>query len=102
MKADVDLENKRPNLPRIVEYTLTCWQGGMDVRHALPKATFYRHRILILEETGYDISLEPQKKTIERINFDLDYLKSHEVNVIPSTLQGYLFKPGYCPRWAAH
>lgn len=102
MKADVDIENKRPNLPAIVEYTLTRWLGGMDVRHALPKSTFYRHRLLIQEETGLDISLEPQKKTIERVNFDLEYLKSHELKVIPSTLQGYLFQPGISPKWGAH
>ncbi|MFC1987296.1 phage/plasmid replication protein, II/X family [Chloroflexota bacterium] len=101
MKAEVDLENKKPNLPAIVEYTLTRWLGGMDVRHALPKTTFYRHRRLILEETGLDVSLEPQKKTIERVNFDLEYLKAHEVKEIPSVLQGYLFKPGTSPKWAA-
>jgi len=102
MKADVDLDNKRPNLPGIVEYTLTRWRNGVDVRHELPKTTFYRHRRFIMNETGLDISLEPQKKTLERINYDLEFLKAHELKVIPSVLQGYLFKAGDSPKWDAH
>lgn len=98
----IELEDDIPNLNGIVELTFTKWRSGKDVRFELNKRTFYRHRKLILEYTGFDISLEPQEKQLKRINYDIDYLKSHEVNTIPSSLQGYVFKPGDSPKWNAH
>jgi hypothetical protein len=93
MKANV--VDVRPNLKPAVENVLTLWLAGYDVRHQLPHNTFYRHRRLILDEVGVDISLSPdESKVIERAKFDLEYLKAHEVKNIPKHLQRWLFKPG--------
>lgn len=93
MKANV--VEIRPNLKPAVENVLTLWLAGYDVRHQLPRRTFYDHRRKILDEVGVDISLSPDdSKVIERAKFDLDYLKAHEVKNIPKHLQKWLFKPG--------
>ncbi|MFC2048044.1 phage/plasmid replication protein, II/X family [Chloroflexota bacterium] len=100
--AKIEVDEDMNNLNGIVGFTLAKWLNGKDVRFELNKRTFYRHRKIILEKTGVDISLEPQKKQFKRINYDIDYLKNHEVNEIPSVLQGYMFKPGTYPKWEAH
>ena len=93
MKANV--VDVRPNLKAAVENVLTLWLAGYDVRHQLPKATFYDYRRRILGEVGVDISLSPDdSKVIERAKFDLEYLKAHEVKAVPKHLQKWLFKPG--------
>lgn len=90
----VNVAEVRPNLKPAVENVLTLWLAGYDVRHQLPQNTFYRHRRIILDEVGVDISLEPKPgEIIERAKFDLDYLKAHEVKDIPKHLQKWLFKP---------
>ena len=99
MRADEDV--RRPNLKPAVENVLTLWLANVDVRTRLPKATFYRYRSLILEEVGVDISLprQTQDKPIDRVKFDLAYLKAHEVRDVPYHLQEYLFQPGPSPIW---
>lgn len=93
MKADPN--ERRPNLKPAVENVLTLWLAGVDVRHRLPKPTFYRYRRAILDEVGVDISLEPEPgRIMERAKFDLEYLKSHEVKDVPKHLQQWLFKTG--------
>jgi len=101
MKADG--EAGRANLRSAVANILTLWLAGYDVRSRLQKATFYRYRSLIREEVGVDISLPryTQDKPIDRVNFDLAYLKAHEVKHVPYHLEGYLFQPGPCPMWPA-
>jgi hypothetical protein len=91
MKKDV--QPNSPNLSPIVQYTLARWMAGEDVRHKLFKTTFYRHRQAILEELGLDISLNYEKKTAERICFDLEYLRAHEIKIPPIFFQAFLFKP---------
>jgi len=100
----MDVSSQRPNLKAAVENVLTLWLGGADMRSRLPQATFYRYRRIIMEEVGVDISLDrhTQDKAIERVKFDLDYLKAHEVKNVPKHLQGWLFKPKYGPAWPAH
>jgi len=93
MKADVS-ERSRPVLKSAVESILTLWLQGLDVRHRLPKPTFYRYRRIILGEVGVDISLAPDdSKVIERAKFDLEYLKLHEVVDVPEALKKWLFVP---------
>jgi hypothetical protein len=93
MKADP--AERRPALKPALESILTLWLAGVDVRHRLPRRTFYRYRSIILGEVGVDISLEPDStRIIERAKFDLDYLKAHEVKGVPKHLQRWLFKPG--------
>lgn len=83
------------NLKPAVENVLTLWLAGYDVKSHLPHNTFYRHRRVILEEVGVDISLSPfDGKVIEKAKFDLSFLKDHEVKEIPRHLQKWLFKPG--------
>jgi hypothetical protein len=85
----------RAKLKPGVENVLTLWLAGYDVRHQLPKATFYDYRRRILDEVGVDISLSPDdSKVIERAKFDLSYLKAHEVKDIPKHLQKWMFKAG--------
>jgi hypothetical protein len=97
MKKDVDL--KKPNLTLHHQFTLNRWMSGEDVRQSLSRPTFYRHRLVILAELGLDISLTYQKKTAEKIVFDLAYLRAHEVKIIPASMQGRLFKPESSPAW---
>jgi hypothetical protein len=97
MKTDVNPE--KPNLANIVQFTLSRWMSGEAVCHSLPKTTFYRHRRIILDELGLDISLSYEKKTASKIVFDLAYLKAHEIKVVPSLFQGKLFKPVASPEW---
>lgn len=93
MKANV--VELRANLKPAVENVLTLWLAGYDVRHQLPKATFYRYRRSIFDEVGVDISLDPDPgRVVERAKFDLSYLKLHEVKKVPKHLQQWLFKPG--------
>jgi Phage X family. len=86
-------------LPYPVQFTLSRWIGGEDVRHSMPRRTFYWHRRKILDELGLDISLRYEKEQAEAVVFDLDYLKEHEIKLLPSQLQGLLFKPEPSPRW---
>lgn len=102
MKANINPDGVHPDLPGIVQFTLTRWIAGEDVRHSLSKPTFYRHHRIILDQLGLDISLNYEKKTVERIVFDLDYLKAHEIKVVPSSFQGKLFKPEPSPVFPAH
>lgn len=91
-----------PLLPRGVRLTLREWVAGVDVRHTLPGRTFYRHRRLILDELGLDISLTYHKDTAEREVFDLAYLRAHEVGAIPDSMQGLLFKVDGGPVWPSN
>lgn len=102
VKADVGGLDMKTDLPMSVQFTLVRWVGGEDVRMSLPRSTFYWHRRKILDVLGLDISLKYEKKTVEAMTFDLDYLRSHEVKLIPAQLQALLFKPGDSPSWESH
>jgi hypothetical protein len=91
---------KTVKLSRSVQLTLSSWMYGVDVRYTLSRRTFYDHRRHILDQLGLDISLTYQKETAEREVFDLEYLKAHEIKVLPSSLQGFLFQPEDSPSWA--
>jgi hypothetical protein len=95
MKTE-QVPGRKPNLKPAVDLAFTVWLSGGDVFHRLPRRTFYRYRRIILDETGLDISNAPDEKQIERQNFDIDWLREHEVDNVPDYLQGYLFAPnGY-------
>jgi hypothetical protein len=89
-------------LPDSMQFTLSRWIAGEDVRHSLPERKFYRHRRRILDELGVDISLNYEKKQAEAVVFDLDYLRAHEIKLLPAQMQGLLFKPGKSPVWPAY
>ncbi len=93
MKAAVSGPKVKTDLPMAVQFTLSRWVGGEDVRHSLNDRMFYRHRRKILDELGVDISLRYEKKQAEAVVFDLAYLREHEIKLLPSQLQGLLFKP---------
>ena len=99
MKENVTLENAK--LSRMEQNTLAQWMGGVDVRHSLPKATFYRHRLAIKKITGLDVSLPcaDQREQIKKVDVDMDYLKSNEIQKIPSVFQKWLFVPDPSPTW---
>jgi len=89
------LVDARHGLKPAVENVLTLWLAGYDMKHHLPRRTFYDYRRRVLDEVGVDISLSPYDgKVIEKAKFDLSYLKAHEVKEIPKHLQKWLFKPG--------
>lgn len=96
MKKDI-VKGRKPNLkPPAVDMAFTMWKSGIDLSSYLPTRTFYHYRRIILEETGLSISNAPDEKQIERQNFDIDWLKAHEVVNIPGYLQQYIFTPnGY-------
>lgn len=92
MKADKS--ERRPQLKSNIENVLALWLEGRDVRMTMPRRSFYRCRRKILDEVGVDISLAPdESKAIERVKFDLDYLKLHEVKEIPEHMKKWLFEP---------
>lgn len=74
--------------------SLRRWLDGADLRFELPRATFYYYRRLILNEVGVDISLKRDEQwgELERVGFDVQYLKSRQVSSVPSGLQRLLFK----------
>jgi hypothetical protein len=60
----------------------------------LPRRTFYRYRLEILRELGVDISLkrDAQWGELDRVGFDVQYLKARQVSSVPEGLQRLLFK----------
>lgn len=105
IKDDIEtgISSMRPSVKNI--YTL--WLDGHDVSPAsgrIKRAAFYKYRKEILEATGQDISLPPVKKVKSgaREQFNVEFLKAHEVKEIPEHLQKYLLKPGDSPIWPAH
>lgn len=102
MKTSKDGFESKVDLPYTVQFTLSKWIAGEDVRHSLPRSKFYRHRRQILDELGLDISLKYVKKQAEAVVFDLEYLRAHEVKLLPAQMQGLLFKLGKSPVWPAH
>jgi hypothetical protein len=101
--TDLERRVEQYGLSRRVQDVLSLWLDGRDVRHGVNRATFYRWRAAILEAVGVDISL-PRNDSLpelERLGFDVQYLKSREVKQVPEGLQGLLFKSGKGPRWAA-
>jgi II/X family phage/plasmid replication protein len=102
MKASKDGFESKVDLSRSVQLTLSCWIGGEDVRHSMPRRTFYDHRRKILDVLGLDISLKYRKKQAEAMVFDLEYLRAHEIKLLPAQMQGLLFKPGKSPEWPDH
>jgi hypothetical protein len=95
------VKDGRPNLRPTIEICLSLWLAGGDLKARLPKATFYKYRLEIMNETGIDISIprSDQESTIERVKLDLDYLKAHELKSVPDHLQGWLFRPDACPSY---
>jgi hypothetical protein len=102
MKGNGDMADRQAKLGRSTRLTLSSWMAGEDVRFSLDRRTYYRHRREILDQLGLDIGLTYQKETAERDVYDLEYLKAHEIKIIPSSMQGLLFKPKPSPRWGTH
>lgn len=102
--AVMDKDNVPTDMPDIVKYTFVKWMSGVDVRLQLPKTTFYRHRKLILDKTGFDISLNastmPHLK--EKTKIDVEYLMMNEIKDVPAIFQGLLFKPEETREYPAH
>jgi phage/plasmid replication protein, gene II/X family len=98
MKKDKDIKGVR--LGRAAELTFTKWQAGVDVKHILPQNTFYRHRREILKKLGLDIANIYQEQEAEREVFDLDYLRAHEIKVLPSAFQKHLIEVEASPGWS--
>lgn len=46
-------------LPRHLKGTVAMWRMGRDLRHELPRPTFYRHRQEILQACAIDIAVPP-------------------------------------------
>jgi hypothetical protein len=74
--------------------TLRRWLDGVDVRYEVPRATFYYYRRLILEALGVDISLKRDKYwgELDRLGFDVAYLKARQVKKVDQGLQRVLLK----------
>jgi hypothetical protein len=96
------LVSGRPVLRPVVELCFGAWMSGKDVGCVLPRRTFYKYRREILDSTGIDISIprSEQEIAVEKAHFDIEYLKEHEVNSVPSGLQGFLFRPEKCPSYS--
>lgn len=106
MKEVSDMR-KLEELPRPVQMTFMMWKGGTDVRFKLPKATFYRHRQLIKKVIGeqFDIALpvpDDFEKQAKIVNFDISWLKEHEIKVPAELMTADLFDPARLKLWPAH
>ena len=90
---DIDKGVAQFDLPTTVKSVLINWLDGRDVTTILPRRTFYKYRRIILDVVGVDISLTRREEIpqLERIGFDVDYLKSRVVSA-PKDLQPSLFK----------
>ena len=58
-EAFVDEAAELAKLPDHLRGTFAQWKLGQDLRKAMTKAKFYRHRRMIEALTGYDISIPP-------------------------------------------
>jgi hypothetical protein len=69
---------------------LMRWLKGEDVSKLLKVSTFYRYRRIILDNFGADISIpcQDQESMLERVQFDIKYLREHEVKVVPDIFAG--------------
>jgi hypothetical protein len=101
--TEMDRRVEEYGLPRPAATALLLWLDGRDPARGVPRRTFYRWRRAILDEVGVDISLDRNAElpTLERLGFDVEYLRTREVKKPPEGLQGLLFKPDKGPRWAA-
>jgi hypothetical protein len=84
----------RLHLSTACKMSLRRWLEGKDLRFELPKTTFYRYRLEILEAIGVDISLERDQQwgDLERVGFDVEFLRSRQVKTVEPGLQRLLFK----------
>jgi hypothetical protein len=99
--------SKIEELPRSVQMTFMLWKAGTDVRFKLPKATFYRHRQLIKKVIGeqFDIALpvpDDFDKKAKIVNFDIAWLKEHEIKVPAELMTANLFDPARLKMWPVH
>ena len=78
-------EQDRHKLPRTLASTYTLWLEGHDLRAMLPKATYYRHRVALLELHNIDIALHREN--------------SGQSNVIP-LIRVLQAQPVSVPDWA--
>lgn len=78
-------EADRQKLPRPLALTYTLWLEGHDLRSVLPKATYYRHRIALLEQHNIDIALSREN--------------SGQSNVVP-LIRVLQAEPVSIPDWA--
>jgi Phage replication protein CRI len=83
------------HLPHVSRLIARSWLNGDPVRNEMKKTQFYCHRRCILDQTGLDISLDPEGvlDSYPRINLDREYLKAREVHQIPEVLNKWLWKP---------
>lgn len=78
-------ETDRQKLPRALALTYTLWLEGHDLRSVLPKATYYRHRVALLEQHNIDIALSREN--------------SGQSNVVP-LIRVLQAEPVSVPDWA--
>jgi len=84
-------------LPSGAKLVLGNWVHGEDVRWSVPNRTFYHYRRLLLDALGVDISIPwqgDQVKSLTRANFDVQYLRDHEIKYLPQGFQPILLKVG--------
>ena len=55
----VEVDMLEAGLPAELRKTIALWRTGADLRTFLSKATFYRHRQVLLRELGVDIASPP-------------------------------------------
>jgi len=99
--------SKIEELPRPVQMTFMLWRAGTDVRFKLPKRTFYRHRQLIKKIIGeqFDIAFpvpDDFDKQAKIVNFDITWLKEHEIKVPAELMTANLFDEKRLKMWATH
>jgi len=71
------------------------WLKGEEVAKILRVSTFYRYRRIILDNFGVDIAIpcQDQESMLERVQFDFNYLREHEVKQAPDVFAGRLIDP---------
>jgi len=76
-----------------VKSALIMWAQGNDVSCIFPRATFYRHRRVILEQAGFDISMAPkgQLEANPDVLLGVEELQRREVTEFPERIQRSLF-----------
>ena len=95
-------------LPKMTGLMYSAWAVGQLERDRWSVRGFRRHRRIILDTLGVDIScpypVQPSAEVTPEnpVEFSIDWLKAHQVIEIPAELQAVCWRPGGDPSPTQH
>ena len=84
-----------PELPDTTRLIFKNWLAGEPIRNEIKRSRFYKHRRIIMDRVGADISLSPEgvRDQFPRINLDRDWLMAREIKQLPDIFNKWLWRP---------